>query len=144
MSKFLGMRVAIDSSGAYVLDQTAAIGELLREHVLEGESTTRVPIGPDCYNVPSDASALLNIAGKDGAPSISTFQSLVGSMVWVARCTRPDIALAVHKATRHTHHPHVHDFKLAKRIARYLKGTREFKLRMAPTKDCDGELRLEA
>lgn len=62
----------------------------------------------------------------------------------MARCTRPDIAFAVHKSARQTHQPRVYDFKLAKRIARYLKGTREFKLRMAPTKDCNGDLRLEA
>ena len=73
VSKFLGMRVAIDSSGAYVLDQAAAFDELLREHGLKRASTTRAPISPDCYDVPSDASALLSGAGKDGAPSISTF-----------------------------------------------------------------------
>ena len=34
--------------------------------------------------------------------------------------------------------------KLAKRIARYLKGTRDYKLRMKPAKDLDGKIQLEA
>ena len=34
--------------------------------------------------------------------------------------------------------------KLAKRIARYLKGTRDYKLRMGPVKQLDGKIQLEA
>jgi len=51
-------------------------------------------------------------------------------LLWIARCTRPDISFAVHKATRHTHQPRTSDWKLAKRIARYLKATKTLKLRM--------------
>ncbi|OWZ24742.1 Yokozuna [Phytophthora megakarya] len=31
------------------------------------------------------------------------FQSLVGSLLWLVRCARPDIAFAVHRVTRHAH-----------------------------------------
>ncbi|KAE9165180.1 hypothetical protein PF004_g29584 [Phytophthora fragariae] len=44
--------------------------------------------------------------------------------MWVARCTRPDIAYAVHKASRRTHSPTMSDWKLGKRIARHLAGTK--------------------
>ena len=103
----------------------------------------RTPIGADCYEVPTTASALL----KDedgGAPSIRNFQSLLGSLLWVSRCTRPEIAFVVHKATRQTHQPRVHDYKLAKQIARYLKVTCEFKLRMTLAKSVQDKVTLDS
>ncbi|CAI5725092.1 unnamed protein product [Peronospora effusa] len=142
VNKFLGMRVAVDDDGSYVIDQEGAINDLLREHGLDDANSTRTPIGADCYEVPTTDSALL-IAEEGEGPSIRSFQSLVGSLLWVARCTRSDIAFAVHKATRQTHQPRVHDFKLAKRIARYLKGTRKYKLPMTPTKNAGKSVTLE-
>ena len=65
-----------------------------------------------------------------GKTTIRSFQSIVGSLLWVARCTRPDIAFAVQRATRQTHVPHVRDWKLAKRIARYLSRSKMMKLEM--------------
>ena len=83
-------------------------------------------------------------SADSGGPSVRTFQSLVVSLLWVARCTRPDIAFAVHKATRQTHQPRLHDLKLSKRIARYLKGTLRYKLCMKLAKISDGKLQLES
>ena len=138
------MRVTIDNSGVYVLDQAEAIGELLREHGLEDANPTKAPIGADCYDLLPDDSALITEIKVQGAPTIKTFQSLVGSLLWIARCTRPDNAFAVHKATRQTHQPRLHDMKLVKCIARYLKGTRDYKLRMEPAKHLGVKIQLEA
>ena len=92
------MCVATDSGGAYLLDLAAAIGELLPKIRLLSASISRAPIGRDCYNMPSDASVLPRVTSKNGEPRISTSQSLVGSLMWESRCTRPDISFAVHKA----------------------------------------------
>ncbi|RAW33154.1 hypothetical protein PC110_g10525 [Phytophthora cactorum] len=48
----------------------------------------------------------------------------------IARCPRPDIGFAVHKAPRRTHSPTVSDWKLGKRIVGYLAGTKRLRLRM--------------
>uniref|UniRef100_A0AAV1VG86 Reverse transcriptase Ty1/copia-type domain-containing protein n=1 Tax=Peronospora matthiolae TaxID=2874970 RepID=A0AAV1VG86_9STRA len=67
------------------------------------------------------------------------------SPLWVARCTRPDIsAFAVHKVTRRAHAPRLADWKLAKRIARYLKGTVALKIMMIPEDNLGAAMRLEA
>ena len=50
----------------------------------------------------------------------------------------------MHKATRQTHQPRLHDLKLAKKIARYLKGTCEYNLRMEMMKLSDGVFYLES
>lgn len=51
----------------------------------------------------------------------------MGSLVWLARCTRPDIAYVVHWDTRRAHAPAVSDSQLSKRIASYLKGIKNVK-----------------
>uniref|UniRef100_A0AAV1T663 Uncharacterized protein n=1 Tax=Peronospora matthiolae TaxID=2874970 RepID=A0AAV1T663_9STRA len=52
--KFLNMRVTIDNCEGYVLDQDEVIGELLCEHGIEEDSSTKSPIGADCYDVQTD------------------------------------------------------------------------------------------
>ncbi|CAI5732632.1 unnamed protein product [Peronospora farinosa] len=84
VNNFLGMRVAVDDDGSYVIDQEGAISDLLREHGLDDANSTRNLIGANCYEVPTTDSALL-ISEEGGSPSIRSFQSLVGSLLWVAR-----------------------------------------------------------
>ena len=89
-------------------------------------------------------SALLEATSTNRAPTIKDFQSLVGSLLWVARCTRPDIAFAVHKTTRQTQQPRLHDWKLAKRVVRYLKGTKTMKISMKPSDGGRASTKLES
>jgi hypothetical protein len=60
---------------------------------------------------------------------------LAGTLLWITRCTRPDIAYAVHKMTRRTHAPRVCDLKMGKRILRYLAGTNTYKLKIRKNTD---------
>ena len=55
----------------------------------------------------------------------------MGSLLWIARCPKPDISFAVHRATRRTHQPTVSDWKLANYVARYLKKTKDMKLEVS-------------
>ena len=92
----------------------------------------------------ADGIVLLKTMSTGGGATINSFQSLVGSLLWVARSSRPDIAFAVHKTRRQTHALRFLDWKLAKRVARYLKGTATLKLEMAPTRTIRTALRLKA
>uniref|UniRef100_A0AAV1VBX8 Integrase catalytic domain-containing protein n=1 Tax=Peronospora matthiolae TaxID=2874970 RepID=A0AAV1VBX8_9STRA len=143
VSKFLGMRVTRDGS-SYTLDQEESIKDLLREHGLEAANPTRAPISADCYDADEGGMKMLKVLSSSGEPTVKSFQSLVGSLLWIARCTRPDVAFAVHKATRQTHAPRLKDWKLAKRIARYLKGTTALKMIMTPVHDASSPITLEA
>uniref|UniRef100_A0AAV1T2Z2 Reverse transcriptase Ty1/copia-type domain-containing protein n=1 Tax=Peronospora matthiolae TaxID=2874970 RepID=A0AAV1T2Z2_9STRA len=77
-------------------------------------------------------------------PTVRQFQSLVGSLLWVARCLRPDIVFAVHKFTRRAHAPRLAVWKLAKRITQYLKSTAALKVTMIPEDNLGAAMRLEA
>ena len=111
--------------------------------MMRDANPTKTPTGDDCYEVVDDEAAMLETTSAGGRATINAFQSLVGSLLWVARCSRPDIAFAVHKATRQTHAPRMLDWKLAKLVARYLKSTATLKLEMAPARTSRDALQLE-
>ncbi|KAE9238201.1 hypothetical protein PF005_g327 [Phytophthora fragariae] len=128
VSKFLGIGFEYDKDKGWLLEQRQVILGMLDKFGLSEASAVRVPIGGEHENdvdgelLPNDG------AGSSQRPTVQTFQSLVGSLLWIARCTRPYIAYAVHRVTRRTHEPRVSDWRLAKKIARYLKGTVDTKV----------------
>ena len=51
------------------------------------------------------------------------YRELIGSLIWLSTCTRPDIAFATHRLASYCEHPTELHWKAAKRVLRYLKGT---------------------
>ncbi|KAG2927782.1 hypothetical protein PC110_g1843 [Phytophthora cactorum] len=89
VTKFLGIAFDYDDNTGWTLNQETVIDEMLEKFGLAKVAPVRVPIRGE------EVRELL--------PTVQTFQSLVGSLLWVARCTRPDIAFAVYRVTRHSH-----------------------------------------
>ena len=109
VNKFLGLRIKLDESKGYILDQQVTNELLLKEFGLDSANGVRTPIGEECNLEDEDAQEFLTTKGAKEGPSVKSFQSMVGSLLWFARCTRPDICFAVHKATRQTHKPTMKD-----------------------------------
>lgn len=134
--KFLGMRIAYDDATGYQLDQEHTILEFLAKHGLDRVNATRTPVGdvqaPDAATGGGELLPTIG-PGTPEYPTIRSFQSLLGSLLWVVRC----ISFAVHKASRRAHAPTVADFKAAKRIARYLAGSASLKLHMGASDGTD-------
>uniref|UniRef100_A0AAV1UG67 Uncharacterized protein n=1 Tax=Peronospora matthiolae TaxID=2874970 RepID=A0AAV1UG67_9STRA len=122
------MRVELGSNGAYRIDSEEAIKEALRAHGKGDANPTKTLIEKDCYEVVGKEDEMLETTSADGEETINAFQSLVGSLLWVARCSRPDIACAAHDATRQTHAP---------------RGTESLKLKMAPARPSRDPLQIE-
>ncbi|KAH9076948.1 hypothetical protein Ae201684P_010877 [Aphanomyces euteiches] len=61
----------------------------------------------------------------NGQPSTDkeTYRSMVGSLMYLMTCTRPDISHAVQRLSRHLHDPRVPHAIGAKRVLRYVKHT---------------------
>ena len=93
------MRIELNGTGGYNLYQEEAIRDTLRDNGLAEASSTRDSVGDDCYDAPADDVELLGSTSTGSGPTVRDFQSLVGSLLWITRCTRPDIAFAVHKVT---------------------------------------------
>lgn len=57
------------------------------------------------------------------------YQEAVGSLLYLSQCTRPDIAYAVGIVSRYMKNPGKAHWAAVKRIFRYLKGTKDLKLK---------------
>jgi len=65
---------------------------------------------------------------------IGGYQSIIGTLMWVACQTRPDIAYAVGKCSRYSANPTPDHDLAVKQIIRYLAGTAQLGLRYGPSK----------
>ena len=57
------------------------------------------------------------------------YQQLIGSLVYIAIFSRPDIALAVNFLSQFNLDPNIQHWKAAKRVLRHLKGTADYGLK---------------
>lgn len=57
------------------------------------------------------------------------YREAVGSLLYLAGATRPDISFAVNVLSRHQINPTENDWKMVQRVFRYLKGTKTLGLR---------------
>ncbi|XP_070005403.1 secreted RxLR effector protein 161-like [Nicotiana sylvestris] len=56
------------------------------------------------------------------------YSSIVGSLMYAQTCTRPDISFAVEMLGRYQSNPGIDHWKAAKKVLRYLKGTKDYML----------------
>ncbi|XP_060198335.1 secreted RxLR effector protein 161-like [Lycium barbarum] len=56
------------------------------------------------------------------------YSSIVGSLMYAQTCTRPDISFAVGMLGRYQSNPGIDHWKDAKKVLRYLKGTKDYML----------------
>eukprot|EP00794_Sanderia_malayensis_P020789 gene20789-22827_t len=80
-------------------------------------------------STPSDPNVVLQKDDGFSKPVHKTmFQSLVGSLLYAALGTRPDIQYAVSNVAKYSAAPTQAHLNAAKRVLRYLKGTKNFAL----------------
>lgn len=68
------------------------------------------------------------------------YSQLIGSLMYLSVCTRPDIAQAVEALARHMAKPTVAHWQAAKGVLRYISGTANYGITFGGT----GDIRLEA
>ena len=56
------------------------------------------------------------------------YASAVGSLMYAQVCTRPDIAYAVEVLGRYQSNPGIDHWRVAKKVMRYLQGTKDYML----------------
>lgn len=127
---FLGMEIHRDSSGIYLGQQRYA------ERVLETyRMSTSHPVStPSNNNCPNSVLSLRSTSFP--------YREAVGSLMYLAVMTRPDLAFAVGVASRHLENPTEEDIQRIKTILKYLKGTTG--LRLVFPANSSGNVRLSA
>ncbi|MCP4341870.1 MAG: hypothetical protein GY799_24050, partial [Desulfobulbaceae bacterium] len=127
----LRMKIVRDrKSRTMWLSQEGYVQEILKKFKME-----------NCKPVSTPADANVKLSKNDGDPvSQVQYQSLVGSLIFAAIGTRPDIAQAVGMVSQHNSNPGNIHWTAAKRILRYLNGTKNYSLKFEGTREPGIEL----
>ena len=117
-SFFLGMDIIRDRNNRTIrLAQTRLTASLLSKYGMEEAKSVSTPL--------STATKLT----KDGEPldtSTNGYSQLIGSLMYLSVCTRPDIAQAVGALARYMAAPTGSHWQAAKGVLRYLAGTANY------------------
>jgi hypothetical protein len=113
-SYFLGMMITRHADGGYSLDQPKYVHDMLHRFQMA-----------DCKPVSTPIPVGLKLSRYDGEllPPDHQYQALVGSLIYLAVNTRPDISHAVGILSRFMAFPTTSHWEAAKHVLRYLKGT---------------------
>jgi hypothetical protein len=122
-SKFmLGMRITRDRSARTIkLDQELYVTKALEKFALDQckpKSTPGATVASDARDESAESSDL------DQPCELKLYQEKVGTLLYAAISTRPDISFAVNKLTQRMQAPTMRDSEACDRVFRYLSGTK--------------------
>lgn len=115
---FLGLEINQLSDGSIFVHQTAYANRVLHKFEMENCNPVSVPSDPN-----------QTLSKDDGSDkSLYPYRQLIGSLMYLAIATRPDICYAVSIASRYLESPSQMHENAAKRILKYIRGTSNYGL----------------
>jgi hypothetical protein len=130
---YLGNRIIIESGKfAVSMDQTEYTEQILEKFGMTKSHAVATPMVSRLSTI--DRGEELSTQDK------SQYRVIVGSLLYLACWTRPDIAFAVSELSRFVSDPGSVHMQAAKRVLRYLKGTKDLSLKYS--RPADGSLNL--
>jgi hypothetical protein len=123
LEKFLGAEFEEREDGIYIhLNQY--IGDMMAKYGIADDETDVTPESMETCDKKAefDGEALLLRSDK------KTYQGITGALMFAMTTCRPDLAHAVNMLARRMSCPRAHDMKAARRVLRYLNGTRRLGL----------------
>jgi hypothetical protein len=119
---YLGINVEQDENGNFLINQQNYIKEVLLEFGLQNAGVSNVPIS-NGYGK-SDAKSSTLTSNKE-------YQRLLGSLLYIAINSRPDISASICILAQKASKPNSEDWVELKRVLKYLKGTSGYKLALS-------------
>lgn len=115
ISYYLDIEVTKDEDGIYNICQTSYIGKLLRTYKMEKAKESKIPLDVGYGKTENDTNKI----------DKKVYQSLVGALIYnIATNTRIDITTYMSVLSRKMNCPTESDWLEAKRVVKYLKGTK--------------------
>jgi hypothetical protein len=115
--QFLGIEIH-QENGSISLCQKIFIDSILKRFHMENAYNALTPLNDKVK---------LNLAEPDeGEVDPRKYQAIVGSLMYIALATRPDISFAVAALSRYNSKPYKTHLTAAKRVLRYLKATKNY------------------
>ena len=134
VSLILGLKVERDrAQGTLTISQSHYIQDLISKFRLQDAKPISTPVG--------DRNTLITGTPNEPQADQALYQQAIGSLMWVAKGTRPDIMYAVGQLSQHCSSPTVRHWNSVLRVLRYLKGTIEYSIQYGPeTKQPQGTM----
>ena len=125
-SYVIGIEIFRDrSQGLLGLSQKAYINKVLERFGMQNCSASVVPIQKgDKFSLNQCPKNELEHRQMENIP----YASIVGSIMYAQTCTRPDISFVVDMLGRYQSNPRLDHWKAAKKVLRYLQGTKNHML----------------
>lgn len=118
-SFFLGMELERNRHDNTIkISQPRMTTELIKKYGMDDAKPKSVPMSP--------AIKLVKTEPNDEAATNFPYRELIGSLLYLSVCTRPDIAFAVGALARHMSKPSSEHWAAAKDVLRYLSSTERF------------------
>jgi len=119
--QYLGMRIERPTKGGLALSQEKYIEDILEEFGMSHCKKIAKPISPtEALHRPNEK--------NDGDRRYPEYRKLIGCLNYISTCTRPDIAYVTGVLSRSLDRPTPAHWRCAKRVLRYLKGTKDLKI----------------
>lgn len=118
---FLGLELQRGPDGVYSMGVQRYIEQLVNKVGLENAKVAKTPMDQGFLKSSTDSNVM-----EDS----TKYRSVVGALMYVAVCARPDIAASASILGRKFAAPTESDWTAAKRVVRYLKGTADWKLKL--------------
>lgn len=122
---YLGIKLTFHDNGSISLSQPQYVESILERFALTNCNAVKSPL-------PGNFSLTAATAEEVDNARALPYQSLVGSLQWLASTTRPDIAYAVSQVARFQAAWSVSHWMLAKHILHYVKGTPTLGITFSP------------
>lgn len=116
---FLGIQITRDRPNRTLsLSQDAYVDKIIKRFGMEHCKPVATPMatGSEVHMVPHERQAL--------AAEVELYQQMIGSQMYLATQTRPDLAYTMSALSRYLTNPSPDHFRAAKHVFRYLQGTK--------------------
>jgi hypothetical protein len=121
MTEYLGLRIERNpETGRFEISQAGLIREVLEDHCESAHAISQVPMASTYRPSSGDE--------QNDAQTIRRYQAAIGSLMYLSRMSRPDIAFATCLLARYASRPAQDHFKALQRILHYLRATMHFRL----------------
>lgn len=121
---YLGMNIFRDKNNDVFINQSQYIDSIVSDASLQDSKVSKFPIDPGYYKI-NDSQRL---------PSNEEYRRLIGKLLYLSTHSRPDITASVCILSQKVSNPTQTDLNEVKRVIKYLKATRDLKLRLSDKK----------
>ena len=126
--EFLGIKIERDErSQTLILSQEKFITNMLKKFGFENTHPVATPM---VTSQVANRERKLREQDENNLVSVPNrlFREVVGSLLYLANCTRPDISYAVNVLSRHQIDPSDNEWNMATRVMQYLSGSKQYGL----------------